>query len=181
MTQELSVASLPGEHKKTMYNRYHVLKHKAKTSNISFAWGDFDSFMDDVFQRYKESKRLKDEPFDPNNFRLSFEKSALAPDAKGYCVETLTVVGYSSNGEKLGQRRKQVRPKQKFTPKMGDEVLFTESEAVKLFRASAQLTVLLQELDGDIETLVSLAHEAADAMNFNQPSTEVFHGSKSHS
>ena len=166
----LSPESISAEHKKVLYNRFHVLKHKAKTNDIPFHWAGFDAFLADVIQRYSDSDLMKEQPFDPNHFRLSLEPGSLISTGKGYCQETLGVLGYPRKEGKPTSRRKPVRSGRKanatFVPKMGEEALYTESEAVKLFKASAQLAVLLQELDGDIDTLISLAHQAADAMSF---------------
>ena len=177
MTEELlRYSDISDSARKTLYNRFHVVKHKARGGNIPFVWNTFDAFLEDFVLKYNELEEFKEQPFDPSKFRISFDRQELEPVGLGFCHETMVVVPYGRVDGRPVSRKAPVRkrqPKNKEKPqsllrrpKLGDQPLYTAEETVRLSRVSAQLAVLLQELDGDVEFLVSLAHEAADATNF---------------
>ena len=140
--------------KGVFYNRFHALKHRAKKASLPFGWVLFSDYLRDIAEQLGEIP-------DPACCVTKFKPEALDEGGIGFCKQSLMVERTRPRVNSVIRKQRAVLQQQRQAPAEG---LLTTEQAVKMSRVSAQLVTLLQELDGDVESLVAIAYETADAV-----------------
>lgn len=144
--------TLPDNERAILYNRFHVAKHRAKKAGMSFAWDTVDEYIDAILAKVEGE-------YSAETHMAKFDPDAL--HVYGMCEKSLRVVPYGSDGDKpKKRRRKAAKPK---TREKQTHDLSSSEDSDMLCFVSAQLTTILQEVDGEIDSLLSMAQEAAQA------------------
>lgn len=149
---------LSKEEHKRLYNRFSVLKNKAKTTQVPFNWAHFDEFYNDLME-------IAPPDYTVDGYRMRFDESQIHPEGEGYGKNTMSVYKTQKQRHKDTTNDPLYRVVKKTNPKLGQsksrDGLMSTEEAAKLSKVSAHLVLILQELDGDAQLLIDLAAEAA--------------------
>ena len=153
----LTPQTISPQDRRVLYNRFSVMKAKAKKNNIPFNWHHFSHFLDDLLD-------IAPSDYSPGGYRVTFDPDELHPDGMGYCRATLEV--YKTDKIRYKEATSQHLPPPPAYEDQGTTkskpVLISSEDAAKLSKVSAHLVLILQELDGDAQLLVDLAMDAAE-------------------